>query len=188
MPSYINVFALPVAAFGATPQPTTILNPEITFSDSSLNASTWNWSFGDLIPSSTSSLQNPTFTYTTPDCYQVILEVTSIDGCVDTAMKEICIDPDAVIYVPNAFTPNGDGNNEEFIPVSIGIDPDQYELWIFDRWGNMIFYTDDLNKGWDGRVQGHTEISQIDTYVWKIKAVDITGNKHNLLGKVSLIK
>ncbi|MDQ3111851.1 MAG: PKD domain-containing protein, partial [Bacteroidota bacterium] len=187
MPSYINVFAVPVAAFGASPQPTTILDPQITFTDSSINASTWYWNFGDLSPSS-STLQNPTFTYTEPDCYQVTLAVTSIDGCTDTTTKEICIGPDAVIYVPNAFTPNDDGTNEVFIPVSVGIDPDQFEMWIFDRWGNMIYYTDDLNQGWDGRVHGHSEISQIDTYVWKIKAVDLLGNKHNLLGKVSLVK
>jgi hypothetical protein len=52
----------------------------------------------------------------------------------------------------------------------------------------MIYYTDDLNKGWDGRVQGHSEISQIDTYVWKIKAVDLAAHRHDLVGKVSLIK
>jgi gliding motility-associated-like protein len=187
MPAYINVFAVPVAAFGAGPQPTTILDPQISFTDSSQNASTWYWSFGDVMPSS-STLQNPSFTYTEPDCYDVTLVVTSIDGCRDTATKEICIGPDAVIYVPNAFTPNDDGTNEIFIPVTVGMDPAQFEMWIFDRWGNMIFYTDDLNEGWDGRVQGHSEISQIDTYVWKIKAVDMLGNKHNLLGKVSLVK
>jgi gliding motility-associated-like protein len=188
MPAYINVFANPVAAFGATPQPTTILNPEITFTDSSMNATAWEWSFGDLIPASTSSLQHPTFTYSVPDCYEVVLVVTSIEGCHDTTSREVCIDPDAVIYVPNAFTPDGNGTNELFMPVSVGIDPEQFEMWIFDRWGNMIYYTNDLGEGWDGRVQGRTEIAQIDTYVWKINAVDILGKKHNLLGKVSLIK
>ncbi len=187
MPAYINVFANPIAAFGASPQPTTILNPVITFTDSSTNATTWNWSFGDIL-NSTSTLQNPTFTYPDPTCYQVVLTVTSIDGCVDTAVKQICIGPDASLYVPNAFTPNGDGVNDVFLPQGIGIDPDHFEMWIFDRWGNMIFYTDDFAKGWDGRVQGHEDICQIDTYVWKIKAIDITGAKHNLIGKVSIIK
>jgi gliding motility-associated-like protein len=185
--SYITVFANPVAAFGASPQPATLLDPTIIFTDSSTNASSWVWSFGDVLNSS-STLQNPTFTYGTADCFQVLLTVTSPDGCIDTVSHPVCIGPDASIYVPNAFTPNGDGKNETFFPVTIGMDPDQFEMWIFDRWGNMIFYTDDLYKGWDGRVQGHSEISQIDTYVWKIKAIDIIGNKHNLVGKVSLIK
>ena len=106
----------------------------------------------------------------------------------DTVSHPVCIGPDASIYVPNAFTPDGDGKNETFFPVCIGMDPDQFEMWIYDRWGNMIFFTDDLNKGWDGRVQGHSEIAQIDTYVWKIKATDLTGKQFNQLGKVSLIK
>ncbi len=187
MPAYINVFANPVAAFSASPQPTTILNPMITFTDSSQNASTWNWSFGDLI-NSTSTLQNPTFTYPDPTCYAVVLSVTSIDGCVDTTSKEICIGPDVTLYIPNAFTPNDDGVNDIFYPVQIGIDPEKYEMWIFDRWGNMIFYTDDLAKGWDGHVIAGNEVAQIDTYVWRVKAVDLLGTKHNLVGKVSLVK
>ena len=187
MANYINVYAIPVAAFSAGPQPATILNPEITFTESSTNATSWLWSFGDLTNAS-SNAQNPTFTYQEPECYMVTLEVTSADGCQDTASAEVCIDPDVSIYVPNTFTPDGNGLNEEFIPVTIGIDPDKYELWIFDRWGNMIFYTDDLAEGWDGRVQGSSDICQVDTYVWRIKARDITGAQYNLIGHVNLIK
>ncbi len=187
MTSYIDVFPNPVAIFGATPQPTTILNPTIVFTDSSLNASSWNWSFGDLL-NSTSTLQNPTFTYTDPTCYQVVLAVASSNGCVDTTSENICIGPDASIYIPNAFTPNGDGINDVFSPVGLGLDPDHFQMWIFDRWGNMIYYTQDLNKGWDGKVQGSSNPCQIDTYVWKIKALDVTGHTDNLIGKVSIVK
>jgi gliding motility-associated-like protein len=187
MANYISVWANPVAGFTASPQPATILDPVITFTDTSVGAVQWDWSFGDItIP--TSNLQNPTVNYPNADCYQAVLAVTSIDGCVDTATSEICIGPDATIYVPNAFTPNADGTNDVFLPVGIGLDPEHFEMWIFDRWGNMIYYTDDLNKGWNGKVQGHEEICQIDTYVWKIKAIDITGAKHNLIGKVSIVK
>ncbi|MEO5642878.1 MAG: PKD domain-containing protein [Bacteroidia bacterium] len=186
--NYITVFDNPVAAFGSFPQPTTILNPTVSFTDSSsFNVSSWVWSFGDIL-NSASVLQNPDFTYGTADCFLVLLTVTTPNGCWDTVSHPVCIDPDASIYVPNAFTPDGNGNNELFFPVTIGMDPDQFEMWIYDRWGNLIYYTNDLNDGWDGRVQGHSEISQIDTYVWKINAVDLTGKKHNLLGKVSLIK
>jgi PKD repeat protein len=146
MANYIAVYGMPVAAFGASPQPTTILNPTITFTDSSSNAASWLWSFGDVANSSSTD-QHPVFTYADPDCYLVILEVTSQDGCVDTASQLVCIGPDVSIYVPNTFTPDGNGNNDVFIPVTIGIDPDEYELWIFDRWGNMIFYSDELDEG-----------------------------------------
>lgn len=187
LPGYINVYANPVAAFGATPQPASILNPLITFTDSSQNAATWSWSFGDLTNAS-SSLQNPTFMYPDPTCYEVVLAIASSDGCVDTTSKEICINPDVTIYVPNAFTPNDDGINDIFYPAQTGIDPDEFEMWIFDRWGNMIFFTDDLYKGWDGHARGASNVVQIDTYVWKIKAKDVLGNKHNIQGKVSIIK
>ncbi len=187
MTNYINVFGMPVAAFTASPQPTTILASTIFFTDGSTNASSWLWNFGD-VTSASSILQNPSFLYPDPICYQVSLEVTSPDGCVDSTSEVICIDPDVGIYVPNTFTPNDDGINEEFIPVTVGIDPDRYEFWVFDRWGNLIFYTDDLNEGWDGKIQGNSDLCQIDTYVWKVKCVDVLDKKHSLIGHVNLIR
>ncbi len=187
MPNYIQVFPNPVAAFTASPQPTTELNPTIYFTDQSSLAATWSWNFGDL-NNSASSLQNPSFLYPGPGCFDVTLMVATVNGCTATAVQEICIDPDVTLFVPNAFTPNGDGANEIFIPVGVGIDPDKFEMWIFDRWGNMIYYTDDLAKGWDGMVRGHTNLCQEDVYVWKIKAVDQLGNKHNRIGHVTLIR
>lgn len=187
MNNYISVYALPIAAFTASPQPTTILTPTISFFDQSTNAASWLWNFGDLAASS-STLQNPQFTYPDPICYQITLNVTSSDGCVDSTHNDICIDPDVGIYVPNTFTPNGDNLNEEFIPVTVGIDPEKYEFWIFDRWGNLIFYTDDINEGWNGCVLGSSQLCQIDTYVWKVKCIDILGKKHSLIGHVNLIR
>ena len=187
MPGYINVYPLPVADFSFGPQPTTILNPEISFTDQSIGASAWSWSFGDLLNSS-SNLQNPTFSYPDTGCHVVTLTVTNIYGCTSDTTYPVCIDGDFVIFVPNAFTPNDDGNNDLFFPQGMGIDPDNFEMWIFDRWGNMIFYTDDLYKGWNGKANQGEEIAQIDTYVWKISVKDYLGNKHNYIGKVSLIK
>jgi gliding motility-associated-like protein len=186
MPNYISVYLNPVAAFGASPQPTTIFNATIFFTDSSQNATSWVWSFGDVMNSS-STLQNPSFTYSAPICYQVLLTVSTQDGCTDTVSHPVCLDPDVSVYVPNAFTPNADGRNDVFIPQGTGIDPEKYQLWIFDRWGNQIFTTNDMTKGWDGTVNGGS-ICQIDTYVWRIVATDISGKKHTMVGKVSLIR
>jgi gliding motility-associated-like protein len=188
MNNYIDVYAVPVAAFSASPQPTTILSPTIQFTDSSINAASWYWTFGDGTPPSTSTLQNPTYTYDQATCYNVVLEVTSVDGCVDSDSQLVCINPDVIIYVPNAFTPDDDGNNDFFIPVTQGIDATNYEMWIFDRWGNLIWYTDDLNEGWNGIVLGGSQLCQIDTYVWKIKCKDVLDKRHDLIGKVSLIR
>jgi gliding motility-associated-like protein len=187
-PNYINVFANPVAEFTASPQPTTELNPTIYFTNASTGATSWTWSFGDVLGSSSSD-QNPSFMYPGAGCYDVLLTVSTANGCIDTTVHQVCIDPDVSLYVPNAFTPNGDGRNETFFPQGIGIDPDKYELWVFDRWGNLIFYTDDMTKAWDGTVQGKGgDICQEDVYVWTIKCIDLLGKKHNLIGHVSLIR
>jgi len=186
MNNYIDVFGIPTAAFVAGPQPTTELNPTIYFTDMSVGANSWNWSFGDITPS-TSTQQNPVFTYPGPACYDVVLEVASVNGCTDTTVQEVCIDADVAIYVPNTFTPNGDGSNDLFFAQGVGIDPENFEMWVFDRWGNLIFYTDDLNEGWNGTVQGHTDLCQEDTYVWKIKCLDVLQQRHSLIGHVNLI-
>ncbi|HEU4719137.1 MAG TPA: PKD domain-containing protein, partial [Bacteroidia bacterium] len=187
MSNYIDVYANPVADFSAGPQPTTVLDPMIYFTDLSSGASSWSWNFGDVF-SNGSTQQNPSFAYDSAACYGVTLTVMTSNGCVDTTTHFICIDPDVALYVPNAFTPNFDGVNDIFRPQGIGIDPEHYQLWIFDRWGNMIFTTTDWNKGWDGRVQGHEDLCQEDVYVWKIKALDVNGKKHNVIGSVSLIR
>ncbi|HET6991272.1 MAG TPA: PKD domain-containing protein, partial [Bacteroidia bacterium] len=185
--NYVTVDPDPVAGFSASPQPTNILEATITFTDQSTGATSWQWNFGD-IGNSTSTLQNPVFQFPDTGCYLVQQVVTDANSCTDTATAFVCIDPDWAIYVPNAFTPNGDGINDVFMPLGVGIQEDHYEFWIFDRWGNLIFYTDDFHKGWDGIVKGGAQIAQIDTYVWKIRCRDVLGGSHKYIGKVSLIK
>lgn len=187
MNNYIDVYGIPTAAFVAGPQPTTELNPLINFTDLSVGAVTWNWTFGDLTQAS-SQLQNPSFYYPVSGCYDVVLEVASANGCTDITTQEVCIDPDVAIYVPNTFTPNEDGHNDLFFAQGIGIDPENFELWVFDRWGNLIFYTDDPNEGWNGKVQGSDKLCQIDTYVWKIRCLDMLDQKHFMIGHVNLIR
>jgi len=189
--NYITVYPDPVASFTAVPQPTTVLNTVIQFTDQSKQAITWDWSFGD-VPMSGSTEQNPKYTYPNKDTgtYEVRLIVTNQFGCADTTYGNIIILPDYVLYVPNTFTPNGDGLNDIFLPLGIGIDIEKYEFWIFDRWGNMIFESEDPSLGWDGRVQGGRsgEVAQQDTYVWLIKLKDVLGVKHKYVGHVNLIK
>jgi gliding motility-associated-like protein len=83
--------------------------------------------------------------------------------------------------------PNGDGNNDYFIGTGLGIV--EYEMWIFDRWGNMIYYTDNIAKPWDGTVEGKSgEIVQIDTYVWRAVVKDVFNKTHKYIGHVNVIK
>ncbi len=185
--NYINVYAQPTAAFTMSPQTTTIMDPTICFTNNSINANSYTWFFGDSA-NSTSTLVNPCFTYTDTGTYCVKLAVKTNNNCVDTIINCLIIEPDVAIYVPNAFTPNGDSWNNTFFPQGVGIDPNQFEMWIFDRWGNLIWHTTTWGQGWDGRANGGKDIAQEDVYVWKIVCRDVNSLKHSLIGHVTLIK
>ena len=89
-------------------------------------------------------------------------------------------------YIPNAFTPNGDGVNDEFFGKGENIV--NYDMWIFDRWGTMIFHGNDINVKWDGRINGAGDIAQQDVYVWKVRLTDVFNKKHDYIGTVTLVK
>ncbi|MFI5150587.1 MAG: PKD domain-containing protein [Bacteroidia bacterium] len=187
IPNFINALPRPEAAFTDSPNPATILNPMINFTNTSTNGISYRWTFGDP-GDSASVLQNPTHTYLDTGCYNVTLIVWGNNGCTDTAMHPVCIRPDFTFYAPNTFTPNGDGKNEEWMPYGIGIDPNNYDLMMFDRWGNLMFETHTWGHGWDGRANQGSNIAQIDTYVWKVNLKDVLGNKHHYEGHCNLIK
>jgi len=192
IPNYINVWPKPTASFIDAPQPTTIVNPDIYFTDTSPSSHAdsivgWQWVFGDFA-GATSILQNPKYTYPDTGCFTAQLIVTNQFGCKDTTTRPICIAPEFTFYAPNTFTPNGDGKNDVWMPYGIGIDPKNYHLMIFDRWGNLLFETHTWDEGWDGRANGGANIAQIDTYVWKVVLMDVFHEKHQYLGHCNIIK
>jgi gliding motility-associated-like protein len=135
------------------------------------------------------TLQNPVYSYSDTGSYVVELIVANSFGCTDTAFKTVTVIPEYALYAPNAFTPNNhDGLNDLFMPKGVGIDPNNFEMLIFDRWGNMIFKTTDINKGWDGHANKGSAVAQEDTYVWKIVTKDTKGNDHQYLGHVTIVK
>ena len=94
-----------------------------------------------------------------------------------------------IILAPNAFTPNGDGFNDGFSPTGIGFKTlETYELLIYDRWGDLIFESDDYNQQWDGVANKGKEIAQEDTYVWVVRTVDHDKQRHSYIGHVTLIR
>lgn len=184
----VMVYPVPKADFNASPQPTSILEPNIQFTDLTTNAvvSTWNWNFGDVSLNDSSHLQNPAHLYGDTGTYLVTLFVYTANGCKDSTIKLIRIEDDYELYVPTAFSPNGDGINESFLPIMAGVLPDSYHLYIYDRWGNSIFQTTELYKGWDGTKNG--EVVQQDTYVWKIELKTTQGQKKQAHGQVNVVK
>jgi gliding motility-associated-like protein len=109
-------------------------------------------------------------------------------GCRDSIIKQIEIKPAYVIYVPNAFTPNSDGTNDGFKAVGVGIA--QFKLQVFDRWGALVFETDDINNAWDGSIKGKGdfESTKQEVYVWKAQVTDVLSEKHSMIGHVTLLK
>ena len=116
----------------------------------------------------------------------ITLIASTLFGCADTTYSTIIIEPEFVFYIPNAFTPNGNPLNNTFSGKGIFIE--EYEMLIFDRWGNLIYKTTDLNTGWDGRANKGSEIAQRDVYVYSISIKDIKGNMHYYKGTVTLIR
>ena len=179
----INVYPLPEANFTFNPQPTTIVDPLINFTDQSINASQWNWDF----QIGSSIIQNPTFDFENAGTFQVELLVTSIDGCTDLAYNTVLIEDQFLVYVPNAFTPNDNGVNEMFLPVFYGSDPVNYDFYIFNRWGELIFDAHHPDVGWDGTYNGVK--SPEGVYVYKIIARDqINGEMREFVGHINLIR
>lgn len=175
IPNMITVQPVPHADFTATPNPTIVLSPIVTFTDLSTgNPSTWSWDFGDLTSVlDVANTQNAQYTYSAEvgGVYQVNLVVTNQFGCVDDTTIEIIVEPDFAFFIPNSFTPNGDGKNDGFFGSGYGIT--DYQIWIFDRWGNLVFTSTDINKEWDGTVLGLGDVVQNDVYVWKVMLSDI---------------
>ncbi|MFZ4785677.1 MAG: gliding motility-associated C-terminal domain-containing protein [Flavobacteriales bacterium] len=162
---YIEVFPLPQAVFTASPQPTTINNTQISFFPESNDAITqWQWNFGEVFPN-TDIVESPTVIFPSiPGIYPVELIVINSAGCVDTITSYIVIDSDDTVTLPNVFTPNGDGDNDRFIPFEEF--PGKWQLTVFNRWGTEIFTTSNLTKGWNG------EESPAGTYYWIVEPRD----------------
>ncbi len=181
----IEVFPKPTADFNFSPQRPIITEPEVSFTDASYGTTIvkWDWYFTNL-PKPHSNERNPKYIYTETGQYNAALIVTSNYGCTDTLIKTVIIGEDYGIFVPNAFTPNGDGSDDIFQPKGFGIS--KYEFVVFDRWGEKLFYSNDFNLGWDGTYKG--KLSPMSVYVWKITLTDAQGKFHELSGHVTLIK
>ncbi len=179
----IIIHPKPVAKFSFSPQPTTILYPLIDFYNQSFGETLWHWDFGDA---GTSILENPQHTYNDTGIFPVELIVFTEFNCSDTIMYDVIIDAAFTFYVPNAFTPNSDRLDEEFYGTGIGIK--HYQMRIFDRWGNMIFFGDEYNPRWNGIHQRTGQEMQQDVYVYVFDLVDFNGEKFSYRGHVTLVR
>lgn len=187
LPSIVTVYSNPVADFNVTPTEVEITMPLIEVEDRSIGASTITYIFNDGTVKST---PNFTHTFNTVDAKKVAIMqlVSNAYGCRDSIIKLIEIKPAYVIFIPNAFTPNSDGLNDGFKAEGVGIE--QFKMQVFDRWGALVFESNDINKGWDGSVNGKGggESTKQEVYVWKAHVVDVLKQQHSMIGHVTLLK
>lgn len=180
LPGIVTSWQVPVASFTASPWTTTIEQPTIRFADLSAGADSVAWRFG--IGDSVSAERAPAFTYDSIACYTVRLLATNAQGCTDEAAHEVCVEPPFTLWVPNAFTPNGDGFNDAFFAVTSVASPRIFELLIYNRWGQLVFRGDAPGAGWDGGDAPN------DLYVWKLRIRDTLGDDHERMGHVVLVR
>lgn len=181
----INAYPVPIAEFAYNPPKPVEGLDEIQFINLSEGQSLneWHWSFignGNF----KANTQNTAYTFKDAGTYPIALVVRNIWKCADTIIKTITVEPDFNLFVPNAFTPNDDGENDVFVPKGTGII--KYRLVIFDRWGENVFETDDFSKGWDGSFKG--KLCKSEVYTWYIQVTDNKQRTKSLYGHITLYR
>lgn len=181
VPGAIHVFPSPFAQVYVTTQMQSILTPVVGVQDMAQGHIDQVIYFDD---GAYTSLAYAEHYYQDTGVFNITQWVINEFGCTDTAVNPVYIKPNTSVYVPNAFTPNGDGLNEIFLPLVR--DVRSYEAWIFNRWGEIIWYTTDPLSGWDGRSKG--KLMQQDVYVYKIKYTDQMRIEHEEYGHFTLLR
>lgn len=181
----ITALPLPKADFGFSPEKPIENIDRVYFSNTSAgpDINKWSWFFADKSKYKASG-ENASFLFENPGIYPVALVVQNLSGCKDTVVKTITVMSDFNLFVPNSFTPNLDGTNDQFQAKGTGVM--SLTLWIYNRWGEKIFETNDYTQGWDGTYKG--EDCKSDVYIWKIQAKSATGQFKDLNGLVTLYR
>lgn len=186
-PNYICVHPNPIASFGINPAEITEIDTYVHTLNTSSGADNYNWDFDD---GSFSTEFEPTHTFPSFPIRSFDVELIAITqfGCTDTAYQTVVLNEVINYYVPNAFTPDGDEFNNVFRPVfSGGFDPYNYHLEIYNRWGETIFESFNVEEGWDGTYHG--ELAKQDTYTWKITYKTKTKDERFVInGHITLLK
>jgi gliding motility-associated-like protein len=177
----VNVFPYPKPGIMATPLEAGIFNPIISFSDTSSLAV-----FCALRISDGTYIEDCDYTHTFKDTgyFKVTQIVRNELNCLDSMSITVYIYPEFRLFIPDAFTPNGDGLNDVFKPSSIGIK--EYSFNILNRWGEVIYTSNGPDDGWNGSYKGAN--SPQGAYIYLLDVVDIKGNSRRYNGKVVLIR
>ena len=177
----ITVFAKPNAKFSVTPNPViTSDSAFFTYTGGSV-VNKYSWSFGD---GKSSILSNPVHVYDKGNSYQVWLTVANSDGCLDSIVEIVLVEDDDEVFIPNVFTPNDDLRNDIF-KVIITTAKD-FSMTIYNRWGGLVFESNNFNVGWDGISNG--VICPEGVYVYVVTFKNARGLEKKLHGTLTLIR
>ncbi len=177
----ITRFPDPVAAFTTSTNIESVFGGPISFTNASINAVRFHWDFGDQ---SGSTEVNPLHNYREPGYYKVVLTAFNPADCEDKEHLEITVSP---IYIPSAFTPNGDGKNEVFPTYYGATDISDYEFIVWDRWGQQIFISTNPTIGWNGNLS-NGDPATIGVYMYQLRIADQLNKDFSFKGKFSLIR
>ncbi|NLN72647.1 MAG: T9SS type B sorting domain-containing protein [Bacteroidales bacterium] len=159
-------------------------NANIRFVDlSEGDIESWYWDFDNGFATSE---KEPRYEYNMAGEYDVVLYVVDKFGCTDVDTVKVLILPGMEVWIPDAFSPNGDGLNESFGPVLGGVSEKGYEFVIYDRWGKKAFYTNDINKRWDGTING-VKVELNSVFVYKLRVENLLGKEFYYTGRVTLV-
>jgi gliding motility-associated-like protein len=192
--SDITVYEKPEPFFTVNPPVVYVPSDPLILHNLSTYSDTWLWRFGDGTSSTT---KNPIHHYATKGKYTITLIASNEFGCSDSIsfLDIVTAEERGNIIFPNAFTPSPEGptggyydentfENKVFFPSAQGVS--EYHLMIFNRWGELIFESKELNTGWDGYYKG--KLCPQDVYVWKVKAKLSDGTLFNKAGDVTLLR
>lgn len=184
-PDWIKVEPSPTADFTYSPEEPTIFNRDVDFTDQSIDAVGWLWVFGDA---GISLDRNPRFTFPDTGFYQVDLIVANNVACTDTMSVVIDVSPFITYFLPNAFTPNNDAKNDEFVGVGISDNIADFRISIFNRYGEEIYTSEDPAEGWNGRKNNTGEDAPAGIYVYTVKYLNPRGEQTVKRGHVTLVR
>ncbi len=180
-PNALQIYDAPDALFSSSDDQANDIYPLITFMNETGRAGFYYWNFGD---GTLSEEYSPSHMYPDVGAYDVQLIAIDYNGCVDSILSRVEIRPTSTVYIPNAFSPNGDKKNDQFKVYTSNVL--RLEAQIFDRWGLKVYEWDSLDGGWDGLVKGSPV--QADVYVYRVSTVDVNNKQETRIGHVSVVR
>tara|TARA_Y100000589_G_scaffold331491_1_gene385270 strand:+ start:2325 stop:5825 length:3501 start_codon:yes stop_codon:yes gene_type:complete len=189
---YICSYGYPVPNFFYNPTDPTLTNNFVSFyNSSSIDAVNFLWEIGVNGSLGVFNQENIDYSFSSdiPDQYLICLTVSNIEGCESDTCLTVNVKDNFIFYAPNAFSPDGDNINDSFGPIVYGVAEYSYRMYIFNRWGELIYESYNENIKWDGTNYNDNKISPPGVYVWKIELFDDINNEvKTYIGNVNLVK